>query len=119
MKSADKAELFVHYWRIVLGESIEVPQPVPEYRFDETRKWRLDWAWPDDSIRVGVEVDGGVFAPGGGRHAKDSDREKTNALSAAGWLIFRFSPQMLNNDPHACIMMVAETVKRRMGSHGS
>ena len=112
MKHADKADLFLHFWRIVAGTDKRVPQPTPEYRFDPERKWRLDWAWPEP-IKVGVEVDGGVFAPGGGRHAKDADREKTNALAAAGWLVFRFSPQMLENDPTYCVMMVAETVWER------
>ena len=108
-KHADKAALFLHYWTIVVGTDERVPQPTPEYQFHPARKWRLDWAWPD--VKVGLEVDGGVWMPGGGRHAKDDDREKTNALAAAaGWLVFHFSPQMLENDPTACVMQVAETV---------
>ena len=110
-KHADKSALFLHYWQIVLGTDGRMPQPAPEYRFDVVRKWRLDWAFVPE--RVGVEVDGGVFMPGGGRHAKDDDREKTNALSAADWLVFRFSPQMLENDPVGCVMTVATTLRIR------
>ena len=105
--SKDKAELFAAYWRMFGdGEPLE-----SEYRFDPVRKWRLDFAHV--AAKVGVEVDGGQWAKFGGRHMRDSDREKQNALARAGWLVFHFSPEMLEKDPQACIMQVAETVWER------
>jgi very-short-patch-repair endonuclease len=104
--SADKSHIFAHYWRI-LGDGTPI---TPEYNFDAHmgRKHRFDWAFVDD--RIGVEVDGGQWAAGGGRHAKDSDREKMNIAAELGWLVFRFSPDMLEKDPTACI----EQVKRAL-----
>lgn len=43
-----------------------LPAPVAEYRFHETRKWRFDHAWPDR--KLALEIDGGVWQNGGGRH---------------------------------------------------
>ena len=37
-----------------------------EYRFHPKRKWKMDYAIP--SIMVGVEVEGGLWKEGGGRH---------------------------------------------------
>ena len=72
-----------------------LPAPVTEYKFHPDRKWRLDLAWP--AQRVGLEVDGGQWAAAGGRHARDSDRAKVNALAAAGWRVLHVSPQMFDD----------------------
>ena len=37
-----------------------------EYKFHKTRKWRFDFAYPD--IQLAVEIDGGQWRAGGGRH---------------------------------------------------
>lgn len=70
-----------------------LPACVPEYRFDEVRKWRFDYAWPDQ--RVALEVDGGVWT--GGRHTRGSgflkDMEKFNAAALAGWRVLRCTPR--------------------------
>ncbi len=57
-----------------------LPQPEPEYRFHPTRKWRMDFAFPEH--KLGLEVDGGIFMRGGGRHTRGAgwlkDAEKLN-----------------------------------------
>lgn len=58
---------------------------VTEHRFDERRRWRLDFAFPAE--RLAVEVDGGVHRIKG-RFA--GDIEKSNALTLAGWILLRF-----------------------------
>lgn len=67
--------------------------PVREHRFCTTRRWRIDYAWPDH--KLAVEVDGGAFTQG--RHTRGAgfvkDMEKQNALAIAGWRILRFTPQ--------------------------
>lgn len=65
-----------------------------EYRFHPIRKWKMDYAIP--SIMVGVEVEGGLWKEGGGRHNRAAgfiaDMEKYNTATAMGWRIFRILP---------------------------
>ena len=68
-----------------------------EYRFDEKRKWRFDWALP--GILVAIEYDG--LFKGRGKHQGKTghtsitgvlqDIEKQNAATLAGWKILRVS----------------------------
>ena len=73
----------------------KLPRPVPEYRFHDTRKFRLDFAWPEH--RVGLEVDGAVWT--GGAHGRGTgivrDQEKTNLAAGLGWRILRVTPAKL------------------------
>lgn len=72
-----------------------VPAPVPEFKFHASRRWRFDYAWP--SVRLALEVEGGVFT--GGRHTNPmgflKDMEKYNAAAALGWRIVRCTPGAL------------------------
>ena len=77
---------------------------VREYHFHPSRGWRLDFAWP--AAKLAAEVDGGQYAPRGGRHATDADREKLNHAAALGWRVLRFSPQQIAADPAACVALV-------------
>ena len=85
---------------------------VREYYFHPERGWRLDYAWP--AARLAVEIDGGQWAPGGGRHATDKDREKLNEAAALGWRVLRFSPAMLA-DPAACVALA----RAALGAEGA
>ena len=64
-----------------------------EYRFDKSRKWRADFAFPQ--ARLLVEVEGGIHS--GGRHVRgkgyEADLDKYNAAVAQGWAVLRFSPK--------------------------
>jgi very-short-patch-repair endonuclease len=104
-KNDDKAQQFYYYWNLFAPVS-ELDRPTPEYEFDKQigRKYRFDWAWP--RYRVAVEVDGGQWSQGGGRHSGDTDREKTNIAASLRWLVFHFSPDQLKRDPEACIKLV-------------
>lgn len=68
-----------------------------EYRFDGTRLWRFDYAWPEQ--RVALEVEGGAFAKGGGGHNRgagfQADMEKYNAAALLGWVVLRYPPEKL------------------------
>lgn len=62
-----------------------IPRPQAEYRFHPTRRWRMDYAWPDE--KVFIEVEGGVWT--GGRHTRAkgflNDIEKYNTAISMGW----------------------------------
>lgn len=68
-----------------------LPMPVLEHRFSETRKWRLDAAYPDR--KIGIEVHGGVWTQG--RHTRgdgfERDREKMNEAQIMGWKVLEYS----------------------------
>lgn len=74
-----------------------LPQPVAEHRFALPRRWRFDWAWPDQ--HVALEIEGGIWLKGGGRHNRGAgflnDLCKYNRATALGWRVFRCTPQTL------------------------
>ena len=80
----------------------------PEYMFHPTRRWRFDFAWPD--VRVAVEFDGGQWVMLGGRHNRDSDRDKLNHAAALGWRVLRFSNQQWSADPLACLRLLQQAL---------
>lgn len=97
---------FVTLWQALAPG--DLPGPVPEYRFHPTRRWRFDFAWPAVTRGgVAVEVDGGQWRAGGGRHNTDRDREKLNTAAALGWRVLRFSHQALETDPAGCVELAA------------
>lgn len=75
------------------------PEPVREHRFarDVGRGWRFDFAWP--FIRLAAEVEGGIWT--GGRHVTGAgyagDLEKYNEGALLGWLIVRFTSEMVED----------------------
>ncbi len=77
-------------------EAHHLPVPLREHRFHKSRKWRFDFAWPDEFCGSGValEVDGGVFVRG--RHSRGAgiikDQEKLNEAEVAGWVVLRCVP---------------------------
>lgn len=78
-------------------ELAEIPKPVCEHRFHETRQWRFDWAWPE--LRVAVEYEGGIHHEG--RHTRgkgfESDCEKYNEAAIAGWIVIRITYDMVRS----------------------
>ena len=65
-----------------------------EYQFDAHRKWRIDFAWPDEDDMLAVEIEGYG-------HQKTnrylSDMEKYNSLAEGGWTLLRFNKAMILN----------------------
>lgn len=86
-----------------------IPPPVPEYRFDPRRLWRLDFAWPDRQI--GLEVDGALFVNGAHNRgaALLKQYEKANAAAIAGWTILRYGTT------HAQLVQAARDVAEMFG----
>jgi len=84
-----------------------LPEPVREYRFAPPRRFRFDAAWPD--LRVAVEIDGGVWS--GGRHTRGSgflrDCEKLNLAALAGWVVLRFSGDLVRSGEAVRMVTIA------------
>lgn len=74
-----------------------LPEPETEYRFDPSRRWRFDLAWPAE--RVAVEIEGGIWS--GGRHVTGSgfinDLMKYNAATIAEWMVIRVTTGMVQD----------------------
>jgi len=68
-----------------------------EYRFSDTRMWRLDFAWP--AVKLAVEIEGGTFS--GGRHTRGvgfaKDCEKHSELTLAGWSLLRCTTEQVKS----------------------
>jgi very-short-patch-repair endonuclease len=68
-----------------------------EYRFDQTRRWRFDFAFPEK--RLAIEIDGGIHT--GGRHVRArgfcDDLAKLNSAVMQGWKVLRFVPSWVKN----------------------
>lgn len=90
-----------------------VPLPTTEYRFDPTRRWRFDFAWPP--IKVACEVEGGTFVTG--RHSRgrgyESDVEKYSEAAIAGWLVVRVTTDMVEDG--RALSLVERAIASRSG----
>jgi hypothetical protein len=74
-----------------------LPEPIPELRFCESRRWRFDWAFP--TFSTAVELEGGAFV--GGRHNSglgfEKDIEKYAEAMCLGWIVLRVTPRHVRN----------------------
>lgn len=88
------ARTFEHQLR-----AVGLPDPVREHRFHGTRKWRFDYAWPEQLLAV--EIEGGVWAKTPGRHTRGSgfcnDCEKYNHAALLGWRVLRGEAKMVES----------------------
>ncbi|KFA99467.1 hypothetical protein [Vibrio sp. ER1A] len=84
---------------------IGLPPYEQEYLFHPSRKWRMDYAWPDS--KLALEVHGGHHTKG--RHTRGlgfaNDREKMNEAQLLGWIVIEVTtdniPQMRGWIEHA------------------
>ncbi len=83
---------FLHYWRSLGG-----PELTPEFRFDPARRWRADFAHLESHTLI--EIEGGIFLAGGGRHNRASgfaaDTEKYLEAALAGWRVLRLTDRQI------------------------
>ncbi len=83
-----------------------------EWRFDNKRKWRFDFAVWNEKIRLGIEIEGGAWSNGAHVRGKHfiSDMMKYNNAALQGWHILRFTPQqVLKGEAIAFIKRVLES----------
>lgn len=78
-------------------KAIGLPDPEREYRFHPPRRWRFDFAFPNQL--VAVECEGGIWTDG--RHVRPSgfekDCEKYNQAALDGWTVLRFTSTMIKS----------------------
>ena len=106
-------------------KAFKLAAPRREFEFHPTRHWRLDFAWPE--LRAGVEVEGGIWMPGGGAHSRPMnirrDVEKGNALTMLGWHVLRVTPEEVTRGRcmprvDALLVMAAKSVQARAAAAG-
>jgi very-short-patch-repair endonuclease len=68
-----------------------------EFRFAPPRRWRFDFAWPEQ--KIALEIEGGTWV--GGRHNRGAgyakDLEKYNTATVLGWRLLRVTPEMVSD----------------------
>ena len=83
---------FLLLWRVAQGPALE-----REVKFHTSRRWRADFAHIES--RTLIEIEGGIFIPGGGRHNRGSgyakDAEKYLEAVLAGWTVIRLTAHQL------------------------
>jgi len=74
---------------------VEELSPEREYRFHPERKWRFDFAFPEQKIAVEIEGLSNRFS----RHSTIAgfreDCYKYNAAATLGWRVLRYSTEMV------------------------
>lgn len=87
---SDLEERFATMWRTMGG-----PKLKREYKFDEDRRWRFDFAHP--ASKTAIEIEGGVWS--NGRHTRGSgfvaDCAKYNIAALDGWAVVRLTSEMI------------------------
>jgi hypothetical protein len=75
----------------------KLPVPEREVRFHPTRRWRFDYGYRDR--KIAIEIEGGAWLPGGGRHTRGAgftnDLAKYSEAAILGWRILRCTPQQV------------------------
>lgn len=91
-----------------------LPEPVCEYQFHETRKWRFDFCWP--SQKVACEYQGLNWKRDGENSGHQSitglmnDCEKFTEASLAGWTLILITAESVNSG------QAVEWVRRALNS---
>jgi very-short-patch-repair endonuclease len=82
-----------------------------EFKFDETRKFRFDFALPD--FKIAIEYEGGVFLSG--RHQRMSgfarDCDKYNLATSLGWRVLRFTAINFRDKKVNLPMLIIDTMR--------
>ena len=125
MTQSQLERAFLTQWRRLAPGA---PEPVAEYRFAAAhvglgpgirkrlkaaglRDWQFDFCWFEPNL-VALELDGGTWTKG--RHTRGAgyrgDCEKLNAATSLGWLCYRVTTDMLDDDPAGVVAMVREAI---------
>lgn len=88
----------------------DLPAPLRQYHWCAWRRYRADYAWPEQ--RLMVEVQGGNWVAG--RHARGSGLEKeyerAGIAATLGWRIVPLSTTMIAEQPALCLELVRQAL---------
>jgi superfamily II DNA or RNA helicase/very-short-patch-repair endonuclease len=110
------AESFLEYaflrWILApAGRQEIVDQIKPQYEVIWAgHAYRIDYAIVGQGLSIAVELDGFTFH--GSRSAFSYDRLRQNDLHAAGWLVVRFSYDMIRLEPARCVAQFQSVLKQ-------
>lgn len=90
----------------------EIGEPIHNWRFHPRRRWMIDFAWP--AHKVGVELMGGSWNNGAHVRGKGytNDCQKANAAMLDGWIILRYTSDMVSGDPVSMVYEVKTALER-------
>ena len=80
-----------------------------EVKFKTDRKWRFDFAIKQ--FFIAIEIDGGRWVSGGGRHAACADYRKLNEAACIGWRVLRFTSKMVKENPCEIIDIINKLIR--------
>ncbi len=75
-----------------------LPEPEREYRFDAVKRYRFDFAYPDQMLAI--EVEGGTWVSNTGHTSGTgyhSNVRKYNLAVVKGWKLLRFTTDMVTS----------------------
>ncbi len=135
---------FMKAWR-TFADHDRYAYPNREHRFHPTRKWRFDFAWPDD--RLAVEMEGGVFshpvkcdkckepverfdkrtkrmvrvyATYGGHTTNtnfQADCAKYNAAAGLGWIVLRYTSKDMEDRPVQVVEEIMAVLSHELAAY--
>lgn len=83
----------------LIGDNPSIPDPVEEFKFHPSRRWRIDLYWPEQ--KFALEIEGGTYMKSGGGHRSivgyHGDMEKYNAISIQGLTLLRFTTKQMES----------------------
>lgn len=90
----------------------DIDQLEQEFKFLNNRKFRFDFACLDK--KIAIEIEGATWTKG--RHTRgagySNDCEKYNLAQLNGWQVFRFTSDMLRNDPYKHLTSIIELLNK-------
>ncbi len=109
-RSPNKAsEEFRRQAFLAMCRSHGIPEPIWELYFFPGRKFRFDWAWPEN--KIALEVQGGNWI--GGRHVRpaalEDEHDKRNEAAISNWRILYCTPEEVTTGE------VFPVIKRALG----
>lgn len=88
----DRASTLYGHIRMLAPDLL--PMLVREYPFEQ---YRIDIACVKS--KLAIEVNGGRWLPGGGKHGTEEDRCKIRRLALARWRVLEYSTEIIANNP--------------------
>ena len=93
-------------------QDLELPPPIREFRFNPKRRWRADFCYKE--LGLIVEIEGGTWIRGAhtraARYSKDC--EKYNWAAMHGWIVLRFTSDMVKSGKcRETMIVLLETLK--------